>query len=82
MMRSHDTHSTAAQTAEHLASWLEEIPRTSVPKLPDPEYTRAFTVSYNKQVAHSLSLVAPDLLALETQLLEAERAPPIGVSAP
>ncbi|MBI2381025.1 MAG: hypothetical protein HYV16_09750 [Gammaproteobacteria bacterium] len=76
------THSTAAQTAEHLAGWLEEIPRTSAPKLPNPEYTRAFTLSYNNQVAHSLSLVAPDLRTLETLLLEAERAPSIGVSAP
>lgn len=76
------TYSNTAHTAEQLADWLANFTPAHPQSLPAPEYTRGFTISYNKQVARSLSFTTPDLLNLETQLLAAERASSPGARTP
>lgn len=76
------THATAAQTAEQAALWIvEALPRRPL-ALPEPEYTRAFTVSVNRQVARSLGLRLPETAQIQLSLQAAERAAQVGAPAP
>lgn len=63
-------HSSPAQIGRQAAEWVRRVIETAPSQLPDSTYPAYFSVSINRQVAHSLGFVLPQESELERRLGE------------